>query len=115
MITNKLFGAYGENLAVKYFKKHKYTIIETNYTNPLGEIDIICFDKKEKIIVFVEVKYRTTTKFGYPREAVNQAKQRKIKMVATMYLKQNNKYNDKIRFDVVEILDEELTHIKNAF
>ena len=41
MITNKLFGAYGENLAVKYFKKHKYTIIETNYTNPLGEINII--------------------------------------------------------------------------
>lgn len=115
MINNKVLGSAGEKMAVDYLKKNKYKILECNYVNKVGEIDIICFDKKTNTYVFVEVKTRTTLKHGYPREAVNNYKQNKIKSVATIYAMSNNIYNEKIRFDVIEILNNELTHIVNAF
>ena len=115
MIENNIVGRLGEAKALEYCKAQKYEILEKNYRNKLGEIDIICFNKKEKTIVFVEVKYRSSEKFGMPREAVNAHKQHKIKLVATMYLTQTNQFNQKVRFDVIEILSDQLTHIKNAF
>ena len=87
--------------------------MEVNYKNKIGEIDIIA--KKDDRIIFVEVKQRTTAKFGYPREAVNYTKQRKIINVAQVYLKSKGLANSLIRFDVIEILAGEITHLENAF
>ena len=115
MVNNILVGGLGENQAVEYLINKKYKILETNYKCKLGEIDIICFDKKTKTYVFVEVKARGTAKFGMPREAVNSYKQNKIKMVATSYAQSNRLLEQKLRFDVIEILDGNLTHIINAF
>lgn len=115
MKTNAIVGGLGEDIARKFLIKNKYKILHTNYKTKLGEIDIVCFDKKTDTYVFVEVKYRSTKIFGYPREAVDSRKQNKIKMVATEYMRSNRIYNKKARFDVVEILDEDITHIKNAF
>lgn len=107
-------GASGEAQAQKFLKRQHYKILETNYKNRLGEIDIIA-RTKDKTLVFVEVKTRTTAKFGLPREAVTQTKQHKIVQVATLYLQTKKKLQDKIRFDVIDILDGQLTHIPNAF
>lgn len=65
--------------------------------------------------MFVEVKFRQTDEFGLPREAVGIYKQNKIKKTATLYLQQNNLFEKQIRFDVVDILGDEITHIENAF
>ena len=100
-------------MAVTYLKKKKYKILEQNYSCDVGEIDIICKDKDE--IVFVEVKTRQTQKFGLPREAVTDYKQNKIRLVATIYLQKNNQLNEKIRFDVIEILGDELNHLVGCF
>lgn len=115
MANNVVIGGLGESQAVEYLKSKGYKIIETNFKCRLGEIDIICFDKKTKTYVFVEVKTRSSAKFGLPREAVNSYKQNKIKLVATSYVTNNNLINQKLRFDVIEILDNNLTHIINAF
>lgn len=115
MRNNKILGDFGEKLAQNFLLKQKYKIIEANYKNSIGELDIVCFDKKEKTYVFVEVKTRTSAKFGLPREAVNIAKQNKLRLVATEYIKSHKIFNQKVRFDVIEILDEDITHIKNAF
>ena len=115
MQNNKILGDFGEKLAQNFLLKQKYKIIETNYKNSIGEIDIVCFDKAEKTYVFVEVKTRSSTKFGLPREAVNFSKQNKLRLVATEYIKSQKLFNKKVRFDVVEILDTDITHIKNAF
>ena len=106
-------GKINEQLACDYLQKKKYKIIEKNYQNQLGEIDIIA--KYKKIIVFVEVKYRKTAFFGLPQEAVNPYKQSKIRTCASMYLKVNDLLDAPIRFDVIAILGEEITHIENAF
>ena len=115
MANNISVGGLGENQAVEYLINKKYKILETNYKCKLGEIDIICFDKVTKTYVFVEVKARSSAKFGMPREAVNAFKQNKIKLVATSYAQSKHLLEQKIRFDVIEILDGNLTHIINAF
>lgn len=108
-------GRKGEKMAQKYLKKQKYKILETNFNTKLGEIDIICLDKKEKQIVFVEVKAKTSDYFGLPREMVDEQKQHKIERVATLYLMQTHQTDVNFRFDVVEILGGSLEHIKNAW
>ena len=118
-MKNNIFGFfkigginYGEKLAAKYLKKQGYTIISQNYKAKMGEIDIIAMDKDT--LVFAEVKQRKTADFGAPREFVTKEKQRKIKNTAQLYM-MKNKHNGNLRFDVVEVLDKEITHIKNAF
>ncbi len=110
---NRVKGDIGENKAVNYLTDKGYEILETNYKNKLGEIDIIAKDGER--IVFVEVKARATAKYGYPREAVNEYKQRKIRMVAESYLKSKRLLNSYIRFDVIEILAGNITHLIAAF
>lgn len=117
MLTNKRYnkvtGDNAEELATAYLKKKHYKILERKFKNKIGEIDIIAKDKD--VIVFVEVKYRSSDYFGLPREAVNEYKQRKIRMVATSYLKKDRTLSVPCRFDVIEILGEEITHIENCF
>ena len=79
------FGEKSETMAAWYLKNNGYKIIEQNYRNQLGEIDIIA--KEKKTIVFVEVKSRRSIRFGSPKWAVTPKKQRKISMVALYYLK----------------------------
>lgn len=111
--TNKIKGNIGEVQAIAYLEKNNYILLEQNYKNAIGEIDIIA--KKDNRIIFIEVKYRNTARFGYPREAVNYYKQQTIKRVAQVYLKHNRLNNSYIRFDVIEILGDKLTHLENAF
>ena len=106
-------GVSGEQQAKKYLIKQGYKVLETNYKTVLGEIDIVA--KKDDVIVFVEVKTRSNTKFGLPRESVTPYKQNKIRTVATYYLKVKNMLNFNVRFDVIDILNGELTHIPNCF
>lgn len=106
-------GKKGEAQAVSFLKKKGYKILKINYTNKIGEIDIICKFNDE--IVFVEVKTRTSEKFGLPREAVTEYKQNKIRLAATLYLQANNMLSEKVRFDVVEILDDKIDHIIGCF
>lgn len=106
-------GLSGEQQAKKYLIKQGYKVLETNYKTVLGEIDIIA--KKDDVIVFIEVKTRSNTKFGLPRESVTAYKQNKIRTVATYYLKVKNMLNSAVRFDVIDILNNEITHITNCF
>lgn len=111
---SKIVGLKGEVEAQEYLKNKGYEIVATNYKNKIGEIDIIC--KKDGVLVFVEVKTRESLKFGHPREAVNYHKQIKIRNVAIGYLKYKNLYEKcPIRFDVIDIVGQNLTHIENAF
>ena len=69
-------GRAGEMIALKYLIDNKANILETNYRINSGEIDIIAELNDE--LVFIEVKSRTNIKFGYPSEAVDCRKIRKI-------------------------------------
>ncbi|MBU4287313.1 MAG: YraN family protein [Proteobacteria bacterium] len=111
------FGKKSESIAAKLLKKHGYKILEQNYRTKLGEIDIIAKDKDT--LVFVEVKSRSSNLFGNPKWAVTPKKQRKISMVALLYIKSTKQSNVKARFDVVAISSAKdkpsIEIIKNAF
>lgn len=113
-IRNKIEGSKGEILAIEFLRDKGYKIVETNYKNKLGEIDIIALDGKT--LVFVEVKCRSTLAFGRPYEAVDARKQQKIRRVAELYLVIKHKYYADCRFDIIEVLGGEIIgHIENAF
>lgn len=119
-INKKEIGLDGEAKAVAFLKKEGYKILEKNYTCNLGEIDIIAIHKK--ILVFVEVKVRSTDAFGSPELAVTKHKRRQIIRVAESYLSHNKIQDTDCRFDVVAIsynLNKQIAPaiklLKNAF
>ena len=94
-------GQEGEQLAVRHLKRMGYRIVCRNYRSPFGEIDIIA--RHRGVLVFVEVKSRSTETFGSPKLAVTPAKQRKLSQVAWHYLQQHNLTQASARFDVITI------------
>lgn len=108
-------GRIGESMALNYLIKSKASILETNYRINSGEIDIIA--KLNEELVFIEVKARSNIKFGYPAEAVNYKKMKKIINTAKYYILKNNLNNIPIRFDIIEIYlnENKINHIVNAF
>ena len=107
-----LYGKQKEDKATEFLKAQGYKIIERNHKNPMGEIDIIAYDEADDRIIFVEVKARKNDRFGYGREAVDSEKLFKITHAAQMYLKKKKLFNVKMRFDVIEIMGENITHLK---
>lgn len=112
-MNTHIVGVKGEDVACNYLKKHKYKILERNFHYGKEEIDIVAMDGK--YVVFVEVKARSSDAFGLPREAVNYTKQQSIISAARFYLVKNKIYGSLVRFDVVEILNNDVTLLKDAF
>ena len=112
---NKFKGSSGERIAEEYLKKEGYDILARNFRTRLGEIDIVA--SKGEYLVFVEVKARKSEAYGFPSESVTYAKQRKISMVASQYIKLNMYFGAALRFDVIEVYLTEgrINHIENAF
>lgn len=109
-------GQKGEETAVKYLSGKGYSILETNYRFKKSEIDIIA--KQENTLVFVEVKMRTSSKFGNPEDFVNEAKASKVIEGVENYMEEKQ-WSGPIRFDIISILHQgnepELKHFKDAF
>ena len=106
-------GSRYEHLAGTYLENQGYEILEYNVYSRVGEIDIVAREKE--YIVFVEVKYRSDERYGQPLEAISISKQRTLSKCALSYLKKHRLWTVPVRFDVVGILGEEITLIKNAF
>ncbi len=114
----KNLGDFGEMAAEEYLVNCGCEILCRNFLVRGGEIDIIA--KDENTLVFVEVKTRSSQKFGHPSEAVDKKKIEHMCIAAEEYLRQNPTECE-IRFDVIEVIAtmtdtdaaiEESNHIK---
>lgn len=112
-LYKKLLGIKGERLTIKYLKKQGYKILEKNYSVSFGEVDIIA--KKDNVILFVEVKTRTSTRFGTPSQAVGYNKQHKYKQIALLYMQKKGLEDYVLSFAVSEVLNGEINFINEAF
>lgn len=113
MIT-RAEGILGEQIAIEYLKQQGYSILERNYTEKSGEIDII--SRIKNVIVFVEVKRRTGNKYGNGLESVTPEKISRIIKTAELYLLRKKMSDCLCRFDILIVgADEVKEHIKNAF
>ena len=95
-------GESGEEYACRELRRRGYVILARRYRSRHGEIDIIARDGE--VLVFVEVKTRSTESFGSPLEAVTPAKQRKVIRMAADYLGRSRLFTVACRFDVVGVL-----------
>lgn len=96
-------GKRGEAAVCDYLINQGYDIVSTNWhAGRWGEIDIIATIDDE--IVFVEVKTRRGVGFGYPEEAVNKTKQKKLQGAAQAFLIAHPHLPQKSRFDVAAII-----------
>lgn len=101
--SRKILGKLGETIAVNKLRKERFEILEVNLTTRFGEIDIIA--AKDNIMVFIEVKTRTSSNFGMPEESVGTIKASRIKRVAEYYLsKMQNREEFDYRFDIISVL-----------
>ena len=98
-------GKSGENAACDELRRRGYAILARGYRTRMGEIDIIARDGPT--LVFVEVKARTTGRWGYPAEAVTLHKQAKVTAMAADYLARCGWHDRPCRFDVVAVLLDE--------
>lgn len=113
-MNKRNIGSNYEKIAGEYLSDKGYEVLEYNYRCKYGEIDIVA--KEGCNLVFVEVKYRSTKRYGSPLEAVDIRKQDKINKVAMNYMIENKiPENTYIRFDVVGIWNSEIILVKNAF
>lgn len=109
-------GTKGENLAAAYLASNGYHILARNYRFKKSEVDIIC--QKDRLLIFVEVKTRTSRSFGEPESFVSTAQQAAIIRAAEEYIMEV-KWSDDIRFDIIAIVstkyEDEVFHLKDAF
>ena len=117
MAKHHLLGTTGEKIAANYLQSKGFSILERNYRYKKAEIDLIA--RKDKLLLFVEIKTRSSDKFGFPEEFVNNRKMELFLMAAEEYVFQNN-WNYDIRFDIVSVLASSngnfsIHHIEDAF
>ena len=131
--SRQMLGAWGEERAAIYLEKKGYTILDRNARTPYGEIDLIARQllsvtnsnvsqntKSRSMIVFVEVRTRSTDSFGYPEQSINRRKQEHMLASAQAYLQEHPHLEDEWRIDVIAVRrfrdsrPVEIIHFENA-
>lgn len=95
-------GREGEAWAARHLAKHGYKVLYRNFTpDNGGEIDLVC--RHGAVLVFVEVKTRSSADFGTPYESLRAAQKQKIILGALEWLRLLHNPDVLFRFDVVEV------------
>ncbi len=113
-------GIWGERAAARYLRKKGYRILGRRVRlGPRDELDIVA--RRDKVLVFAEVKTRSSEAYGRPGEAVDRSKRAAQSRAAVHYLKRCGFPSVYFRFDVIEVVGEpgtrnpEIRHHENAF
>ena len=105
MDRRQALGIRGEDLACEELKRLGYEVLDRRFRTRFGELDIVARDKR--VIVFVEVRARSSCRFGSPFESVTSQKQRRICAMAETYLFVKRLVGAACRFDVVSVIEEQ--------
>tara|TARA_X000000950_G_scaffold171954_1_gene209478 strand:- start:301 stop:657 length:357 start_codon:yes stop_codon:yes gene_type:complete len=116
MARHNDLGEEGEIIAQHFIEKKGFKILDCNWRYLQYEVDIIARDEKK--IIFIEVKTRSTYRYGFPDESVTPKKEKTLVEAAEIYLEQKN-YSSEVRFDVISVVknetEEKIYHIEDAF
>ena len=105
-ITNPI-AKLGEDKACEYLKKLGFKILERNFRKGYGEIDIVAIEeikKDGKVLVFVEVKTRTSNQFGTPLEGITYWKLKSLIKTAQYYKMTHLNLPESLRIDAVAVI-----------
>jgi putative endonuclease len=117
MASHNDLGRRGEEIAKDYLENLGYHILKMNWKYGRAEVDIIA--DQQGIIIFVEVKTRSSIDYGMPEEFVSRKKEQQLEFASSGYIEQTD-HQGEIRFDVIAIVFEnrdiyKINHIEDAF
>jgi putative endonuclease len=117
--STRQIGDEAEDLAVAYLESKGYTVLEQNYHFERAEVDIVAYDN-ETCIIFVEVKMRSSNRYGEPEEFVDEEKIENVYKAAEAWIYERKMDGVPVRFDVISILQQnneapDIKHFENAF
>ncbi|MCC6753463.1 MAG: YraN family protein [Saprospiraceae bacterium] len=110
-------GKRGEAIARNYLEEKGYRILDSNWRHGKTELDLVAL--LGSILVFVEVKTRSSSRFGEAAGFVDERKQALVQEAAAAYMTQMN-YQWEVRFDVIGVQlaangSYEIEHYEDAF
>lgn len=111
-------GRQAEEIAVAYLANKGFEVETRNFRSRFGEIDIIC--RQDSLLIFVEVRSKTSNRFGEPEETMTEKKKAKIRKTAWEYLRSGKTGRHQgIRFDFIGVVrgpeGTRINHIEGAF
>jgi putative endonuclease len=117
--SRRTLGAAGEEAAAAWLQAHGYGILARNTRTRYGEIDLVA--RAGDLVVFVEVKSRTSTRFGHPTEAIAPHKRRRLARLAAAFVQSRRLGDCQVRFDAVAVYVDAtgrvraIEHVPDAF
>ena len=120
MAAHNDLGKWGEQIAAKHLVSEGWYIRHCDWTMRGIDLDIVCIDEDSSILVFVEVKTRTSDEFGRPSLAVDKVKRRNIITASEAYRHLFRLSNLPVRYDIISIVGTPETgfsvhHTDNAY
>ena len=112
-IARRALGIAGEDAAAAWYQANGYEVVARNWRCREGELDLIV--RRNRVIVFCEVKARANTVFGVPAEAVNHLKRQRLRVLASKWIADSPIRPKEIRFDVVSVVGDVVEVIEGAF
>jgi putative endonuclease len=118
-LTRAEIGALGEQLAVDHLRSVGLRVLTRNWRCRHGELDVIAADDAARIVVFVEVKTRTSDQFGGVSQAVTPNKVRRLRRLAGLWLAAQDGSWAAVRIDVIGVRigrsrAPEITHLRGV-
>jgi putative endonuclease len=109
-----LLGAFGEDVAARWYERAGYEVVGRNWRCPDGELDLVV--RRGGLVVFCEVKTRSSDRFGAPAEAVTYRKQLRLRRLAARWLAScAGPGSRSVRFDVAAVRGGTIEVIEDAF
>lgn len=116
MASHNDLGKKGEEAALQHLQAKGHIILQRNFRYGRAEVDIV--SQEGNIIVFTEVKTRSSSRFGYPEEFVDRQKVRLMKEAAEEFIYRQH-HQGEVRFDIISVTIKNDTvqvhHIEDAF
>lgn len=117
MAEHLKLGQKGEEIALNYLENKGYSILEVNWRHRRAEVDLIA--KDGEVLVFVEVKTRSTEMWGAPELFVSTRKEQLLSAALSVYMEQIG-HTWEVRFDIIAVIileggHTEIRHHKDAF
>ena len=112
---NRAHGAFGESLAARWYEARGFTVLDRNWrAGRTGELDLVV--GSASLVVFCEVKARSSNAFGDALEAVTPAKQARIRRLASQWLVDHPATSRRdVRFDVAAVRSGRVEVVEAAF
>ena len=99
---NRSVAAHGERLAARRLVEQGMVLIDRNWRCDLGEVDLVLRDGD--VLVFCEVKTRTSSAYGHPLEAVGATKGERLRQLAVRWVEEHGGQPGGVRIDLVGVL-----------